>query len=399
MLAGEKTPVNITVPLRFNGQEMEKARSERVNLTIDRLHRDYINKDRADVKAPYQRHEAWSGKDQRLFMASAFSGFMPLGNVYLCKKSSRANCKDYWTIDGRQRISALRDFFEDRLAIEVKLSYDDGTTLTRRMKWSEIQGDEDCEALRDQFLNSEIPVVFFEWMPLETQRKMFVAVNSGRAINSEEAIYCNHFWARWLLAQMFDEIFGDLKEVCQNSVRHKRRFAHIKTVHELLVLCGGNDFSQEPAPRQLRAKDREPSAKILHNYLTEQELEWDDKVGTVHLKELHLTAKLPWLKGLASLLHEVFTNDTSLGRTTHEGVVHDYVLARNLTDVMGFLYKAIKEGRTTITQLRNNSGALAKGLAAYYTDKPSSYANQSTSDLPVMQAKYKLMEKHLKRAF
>jgi len=399
MPAIERTLVSVNVPLLFNGTELERSRNERVMLSIDRLYREYIRPRRIDVRPPYQRHEAWQVKDERLFMASCFSGFMPLGNLHLCKKNSRANCTNYYALDGRQRITAFDNFFNDKFKVEVVFRYSNGDKRRKKMFWSEMVADDNCTVLRDQLLGSEIPAVLYDWIPLETQRKIFLAVNSGKPLNAEEYLYCNFFLARKLISHVFDEVFGELKTVCQNAVRSQRRFADVKMAHEILLLCGGPDFTKEPEPRSLRTKDREPSARLIHAYLAEHGVGWEDELTHAHMSDLSLSGKLPTLKSLAALLLSIFEENSTLGRLDEKGNVQNHILARNVTDVMGFLYKAIKEQRTNITTLRQNSALLVKGLAAYYKEKPEHYANQSTSDLPVMVKKFALMEKHIKKAF
>jgi hypothetical protein len=395
-----KTLVNVHVPLLFNGTELEKSNNKGERITIDRLWRDYIHPKKIDVRPPYQRHEAWAVKDEKLFLASCFSGFMPLGNLHLCKKGNRPpQSNSFYAVDGRQRVTALDNFFNDKFAVEVVFTYSDGSTVKRRMLWSEIVSDEDCFDLKETLLKNEISIVVYEAVSLETQRKIFIAVNSGKPLNAEEVLYCNYFLARRVLNHLFDDIFAALKDICQNSVRHRIRFADVKMTHELLLLCCGPDFKQKPEARKLRAKDRTPSAKLIHDRIDQMSFEYEEKIEKSHLDAINVTDKLPIIKEIAALLFDVFQTHATLGRIDGKGNLQNYVLARNLTDVMGFLYKVIIEKKTTIAKLQKKKTALANGLADYYKEKPEHYANQSTSDLPTMSRKYTLMERHLNAAF
>lgn len=390
--------VSVHVPVVFDGKELKlESQPEQRALNVSDFLNVYLKSGRLDLSPPYQRDEAWSMARERQFIASCFSEAMAIPPFYLCKKTPKQNCHSYYALDCRQRATALRNFTNDVFRIRLAFTHGSGSVRHRMLYWSEICGDEECGALQEAFLRRSLEVRVFSYLPLDTQRKVFSGLNNGVPLSADEQTYCNNFLARRVLGHLFGDIFHPLSELLQPRVRHGRRFAHIRTVHELLILCGDHDLRGLPEARRLRKGDRMDSAKAVHEYLGGSGFSYDDGVDSPVLEGLGVAGRVPVLRSLAEVLSSAYRADSKLGRQD-ENPDRD-IHGRNVIDPMAFLYKVVTEGRATVPALKRRVGDVGAWLKLYYTRKPELSLNQSTSDLKVMAAKFKEMDLLFKKQF
>lgn len=76
--------------------------------------------ERWDLNPPYQRGEVWDADRQRNLVWSLLRG-IPIGSVYLNARNHRDNPGQHGVvIDGKQRITAMRAFTHDALAVPAE---------------------------------------------------------------------------------------------------------------------------------------------------------------------------------------------------------------------------------------------------------------------------------------
>lgn len=112
------------------------------------------------VLPPWQRDEVWTTNQKRRFIEGVFLG---LGTgFYVVHAPDWDECGERpmagWLIDGQQRLSAIRDFIEDKLEIFDGIRYSDldkPTKLRRFLRVSfpclELEYQEDEERLRELY--------------------------------------------------------------------------------------------------------------------------------------------------------------------------------------------------------------------------------------------------------
>jgi len=391
-----KVLVSVHVPVIFNGKELKATAHAKKKLNLGQLCDEYIKPGRIDVRPPYQRDGAWPILKEKQYIASCFSDVMPVPPMYVCKKNARQNCVTFWALDCRQRITAIQGFISNRFKVPVVLTYDNGTQATKKLYWEEICRNPEYAVLKQNFLAKEVDLVIFDHMDLDDQRKVFTGLNNGVPLNIDEQIYCNYFLGRKLCNEVFDTVMGNVKGVLQSSVRDQKRFRHVRSTHEILILCGGVDLMGEPGPVATRKQERLDGARKIHEKMKSLGFEdYDLPLTQDILVAFNLKDKLPTLKAIADVLADVLTNNTNLMReVVKDGktIINPYVDSRNVVDVLTFLYKQVKEKQITVKDLQGKKVELVKFLKRYHTLKPTKSLNQSTTDFKVMEGKFDLLK-------
>lgn len=380
------------VPMILNGARLSNIPHERREPELDRYVREYVLPNRVDVAPPFQRDDVWGVKKQQQFIASLFNKDMAIPPFFLCLK--RANAHLYYALDCRQRHTTIANFTSNKFSIVVWFEYDDGTIKRKRMTWEQIQADENCASLVEDFKSRKIQVIVFDPCPFEEQRKIFTALNNGEPLNVDELCYCNFYLARKFLDEIYDRLFCTVDVLMYPKIHNKKRFGHIRTTHELLLLVADQSFNGTPDHRPLRKQERMGSAGQIHRTLAAQGFKYEDGVTPAILKTFpNVDKALGDLRKLCDLLYTVMQKNTNLGRTDDDP--DNYVAPRNVIDPVGFLYKKITEAgaKYTADTLGRKQADLVNFLTDYYANKDKLSLNQSTSDKLVMAKKYQAMEK------
>lgn len=417
------------VPMIVGGHVLpEGIEHKKTSLTVEKLHRQYLVPGRLDLEPPYQRDAVWTQKQQRNFIQSCFNPKMAIPPFYIAEKRRKRGATLYTALDCRQRSTAIRDFFQDKFWVYIfKSVTTGGTTKVKRfrMKWSEIESNDDLFRLREIFLNREIEMVEFsaseggEAMGYEDQAMIFDSLNSGTPLNNDEVNYCTNYLARRVLDEAFVRVFkseavipdeGDgfgpgLASMVQASTRNGVRFRHLRVMHELLILAaslqyqkGPNDSivltTQPPQPRSCKRKDRERSAFGIHHTLKAMDFEYEDDLTAPVLEAIKIKNVLPVMTELADQLAAAFRSEGTLGRVENQsGNFDPYLLPRNVIDPLAFLYTIVTEGHATLDKIKMKvtRPRLVKWLASYYSEKTKQDLNSATSDELTMAGKFRIM--------
>jgi hypothetical protein len=136
-------------------------------------------KDRVNVEAEYQRGDVWSRPQQRLLIDSLLRGY-DLPKIYL-KKNPEGSSVLYDVIDGKQRLTALWQFFEDgyKLSSISKLSEPLGDLAGKT--WSELSGP-----AQDRLQFATITVSLIESATDEQVRELFLRLQEGEPLDAAE---------------------------------------------------------------------------------------------------------------------------------------------------------------------------------------------------------------------
>lgn len=394
----EDTITSIDVPISF-GTSIDDVLGgithNKVEIALKQFVEDYAGS--IDVRPPYQRDDAWSLKQQSAFVQSVFNKGMAIPPMFLCAKNRRQDCANWWALDCRQRVTAILNFLANKFKITVYHKWGSGSVTQKQLLWKEIETDEKYSGIKIAFTSRKIELNVVDYLSLSDQRIIFEALNNGTPLNMDEITYCKHYLARKVLESLFPQVLGRISNHLVSSVRNQKRFAHIRMMHEVLILIGDQGWDAKVVvPRALRKQERLGSAKLVHRKLTEMKFEYESDITPDIRRALGLYGRLTPLADLANLMSEIFDEQTSLGREEQvEGSGHysKYLNARQVIDPLGFLYGKIQAGATSIQELNLNKEALAKFLKDFYKAKAGIGVNQSTSDLKIMEKKFELMDK------
>ena len=419
-------------PLIINGHQLPTDIGyKKRNVTIDVYWTQYLLGEHVDKRPPYQRDSCWTRKQKVAFIQSCFNEKMAIPPFYLCEKKGRKPSHEYSIIDSQQRTIAITEFMRNEFPItvmELRPTRKGVKKVRRRFFWEDFEHNPELFGLREEFLRRNIELVIFETMDDDEQRKLFLGLNNGSPLNPDEISYCPNYLSRAVLAQAFEKVFRStnvsenfmdddaeygpgLAAFLQSSTRDQRRFRHLRTMHEVLILCTGvqglkSDGSKyvidKPAPRSCKKTDRQRSAFAIHELLKQHEFEYDEIradeiLGGKEVEQayelLSLSDVLDRLVLIADLLTDIFWRNTALGRSRNKttGELSNFIYPRNAIDPLCFLYAIVESGDTTLAKLNRNKGKLVEWLDNYYPAKLTLDYDAATSDALTMAAKYSLM--------
>lgn len=138
-------------------------------------------REQLDVNPPYQRGVVWGTKRKRNLIRSLLSG-IPIPSVVINDRSVRFEDWDaevdasYVVVDGKQRITTLRDFVDGKLSVP---GY-----------WFDVDADEVLFTELDKsdqrhFLHRPIAVSEAKLSTLDEEREMFDLINFGGLAQGE----------------------------------------------------------------------------------------------------------------------------------------------------------------------------------------------------------------------
>lgn len=139
----------------------------------------------------YQRGEVWKFHQQKRLIDSVLRKY-PLPVIYLHKKSATVagmTKESYEIIDGQQRIAALRDFVEGAFPL-YNVSDPNAKfpsfLLEQDCAWGGKYFDSLSPELKQQLLDTTIPVAYITAEDDKEVRDLFVRLQSGKPLNAQE---------------------------------------------------------------------------------------------------------------------------------------------------------------------------------------------------------------------
>jgi len=132
----------------------------------------FIDTSRLNLDAYYQREYVWENKHQQEFLNNILSGF-PLGGISVAKTLNPQTGRVlYEVVDGKQRITTLKLFFRDEIAIII-----DG----KPVKYSELTMPE-----QNAFSSVPLPMIILENATEKEKLEYFYEINFSGVPQSEE---------------------------------------------------------------------------------------------------------------------------------------------------------------------------------------------------------------------
>jgi len=134
----------------------------------------YRMRNKIDLSPEYQRGKVWA-KDRRQLLLDSISKHMHVPAVYL-----RALDNDYYEcVDGQQRLTAIFDFFDDKIELSKKYSAKNGGML-----FSNLPQD-----MKDVFEDHELMVVELTNSTDDEIRELFDRLQRGMSLTSGERLH------------------------------------------------------------------------------------------------------------------------------------------------------------------------------------------------------------------
>lgn len=337
----------------------------------------WLQRGQIDLNPPYQRRDdAWPKNYKQAFIASVLNQ-VPIPPFHLVRKEIGVD--RHWTLDGKQRLTAIDDFVHDRFPIMVAYKKQDGTIVERRTRWSQISETLTLEDLRLTFLSTSFRTIIWEPMDMVSQKKVFVQINHSSSLNTHERIYCPNFLTQHLMSGLFNYAMAPIRDKFSMNVRTGRRFAEVRAMHELAVMTMGPYLDMPPEARQCRSDTIHDSASKIHDLMLDKKVYETTDINAAVFVKLGIGDQVESIRKWAEALSDVFESAPEIPRNQE---------ARNIVDPLAFLVKMEHDREFSITRLRRDKAAFAKALREFYEAKRLMDLNRSTTDADKMQAKF-----------
>lgn len=141
-----------------------------------------------------QRSYVWETSRKSALIESMILGY-PIPAVF-AKRIEGEDTKIYYIMDGKQRLSTIADFIQDKFKLTalspVKYSDDDGNDCEKNisgMKFSELP-----EELKDALSSVMLSVVYFDNLTQNEEIELFKRLNAGKSLSTKARIIssCNN---------------------------------------------------------------------------------------------------------------------------------------------------------------------------------------------------------------
>lgn len=143
------------------------------------------SRDVFDFDAPYQRGSVWT-EDQRVALVKSLLMGLPIGSVVLNHRGFSGE-KLYSVVDGKQRIQAIRAFFNSEFAVPADWFDPEGVIES-------FKGDDGAEKVyfkglgkipQHKFENSSFPALEAHVKTVAEEAEIFMLINSGGTAQTE----------------------------------------------------------------------------------------------------------------------------------------------------------------------------------------------------------------------
>jgi hypothetical protein len=197
-----------------------KTKSEKKNILFINSNRSII-----DLDPTFQRGKVWSGQKQQLFIDTLLKGW-GIPKIYLAAYKDRNNkIYRYECIDGKQRLTAIFDFFDNKIAL-----------IDSRNKFYRNLDLDIKEKIGGYLLDIEIAEDFEE--ERDELSELFQRLQSGLALNTSEKL-------KAIPGDMSAFVYElSNKKLFAKKIQSKaKRNPHLATVAQAALLSTKNDFA------------------------------------------------------------------------------------------------------------------------------------------------------------
>lgn len=275
-------------------------------VTVKQLGLSHIIENRAylDTKPPYQRGEVWKKKYKEELIKSILNG-IPINTIHLVEKPGDPSYR--WVLDGKQRIETLKDFLDGKFSIQLTMGNEKNTLF-----WNDLINNSKFHYLAGRLKEHQITVVVWKNMNIGSQKEIFTCINYSQSLNPGEKLYCRYFLTQKLLKGLFDNFKHKLSKHLNKQITDDYRFAAIKMIHNILILCYGKTLDDTFNERDLNAAKMEKYSEELENLQMSKEIdattEWDtivEKIPALKIVQHQLSNAVDWLDRISSYQNDI----------------------------------------------------------------------------------------------
>lgn len=195
-----------------------KTRSEQKNILFINSNRNII-----DLDPAFQRGKVWSEKTKKLFIDSLLKGWGVPKLYFAVYKDEKGDPYKYECIDGKQRLSTVFDFYDDKL----KINLDGNDFLYTKLN---IKNKEELS----KFL---FDVEIVEDFKGDELSELFQRLQSGSALNTSEKLKATSGdMSAFIYSLSNSKLFKD------KVISRAKRNPHLATMAQVALLSVKNDI-------------------------------------------------------------------------------------------------------------------------------------------------------------
>ena len=214
-----------------------------------------------DLNPPYQRDLVWKPKMKRKFILAILEG-TATALIHLVEKSEQQK-HFYWCMDAKQRISTIREFWENEFSVPFKCL--DG--VVREFYYKDLQQHNIGTARK--FEDAQLKVEIYEPMPMATQKLVFEDINACVPLKYDEVLYGKNFILKAFLKTLFRGPFSQISGFAKGGIAEDRNRIGLRQIHIIFMEVFGLRFDESFAIKAYNQEQRTKSANDLERYLIE----------------------------------------------------------------------------------------------------------------------------------
>lgn len=314
-----------------------------------------------DMSPPYQRGDVWDLAHKQALIVAILKG-TPINTLHLVQKNISSAAR--YVLDGRQRLTAIKDFINNEFSIKVEM--EEGKACDVKYK---NFSDDKYAILNQKFNELQISLVIYPPMDMEDQRDIFNDINYSEPLSNEEKIYCGSFITRNFLNCILQEVDGWQNHFHGKKILANRRFEGTAFVHSLMIVAFGNQLDDKYAPRDTIWSTRGESAKKLEEIFIKEE-KWDANtlIDKKLIEKSSFSSNFELLNNAVKMFREIINFKNNLSGKKFE--------LGTLTDLILFFIKKQQENIFTYSYVMVN-----KSLFFDFIEEYVSYKNLNRKDL------------------
>lgn len=334
-----------------------------------------------DFDAPYQRDKCW-GEEKKQKLILSILNKVPVGSIHLVAKK---NVRDRFVLDGKQRLSSIFEFLHNEFTIQI-------TPEPGKEQWvtfSEMKNhpNPEVQSLAQLIEDFQLYTTDWSWMSIPDQTKIFNQINASENLNTNEKIYCPHFFARQFFNK-FLECLKPIKKHLGEKISKNKRFAGTRFAHQVAAVCFWGDISDKLAKSDLKMSNLKKSAEYIHNKIMK---DYEDGEKGFTIDDL-VIQKLGFSKHLQILKESAECISVVMESTGNNLTRDDERSAILIQDLLWFFYHKLDTKEFTKSFVKQNGQAIYSFILKYIEQRKAENLTEQTCDSKRIRRREGLMQ-------
>lgn len=254
-----------------------------------------------DVSPVYQRDFVWKRRRQQKLIDSIVAG-RSINAFHICRKDNTAHSSEYYVVDGKQRLSTIRNFFNGKyvdgkkFAVKIRMTNGEERYVTFEDAKRLSEKDSNCAVLVQNFLEYTLRFNVYESLDIPSQKELFECINESEHLSANEQIFCRNYIAKSFYKSIYFKYFNCLFPFLSQEMKNDNRFKGARMVAEFLYLSYGKDFEDKFLCRDTKTLDMNKTIDFVNQKLEHNGLDGTSLPDPIVLEKILGKEKLQEVK-------------------------------------------------------------------------------------------------------